>query len=394
MKKWLILALTAFTSMLVYAMPLLSLPVLFTEISADLNLSILQIGVVWGAASFAGFLSSIPMGILGDRFGPRLTIGVACLLVGILGALRAFSFDYISFMATVLLHGLITPAIPPNVHKAAGVWFADQRGLATGMVSAGFAIGLTLGSSLSASVLSPLLGGWEAVLLLYGAIAVVFSVVWLVFYPSAEKATSQKQKPAYIDSLRHVIQSRPLWLIGLGTGCFWACYRGFSGYLPLYLKEIGWNAVVADQTLATFYLVSLLGVMPLSLLSDRLRARRIFIMISTAVMGIGVLTLSFVSGVLIWLSLIMARFCFDAYMSIHQAAVQEVDGISYAYVGTALGFVATLRELGGFISPPLGNALAEYGLNAPFIFWGMMGLIGAVILWQLPVQQTTLRKRA
>lgn len=385
MKKWWILALAASTSMLVYAMPLLSLPVLFTEIAADLDLTILQIGVVWGAASFAAFLVSIPMGILGDRFGPRLTIGIACILVGLFGALRAFSFSYLSFMITVLLHGFIMPAIPPNLHKSVGPWFADRRGLATGIVSSGFAIGLTLGSALSASVLSPLLGGWGAVLILYGAVGVLFGVLWLLFYPAAEEQPqSTSGKPAYIDALRHIVQSRELWLIGLGTGSFWACYRGFSGYLPLYLKEIGWSPLLADQTLATFFLVSLIGVMPLSLFSDRMRSRRIFMVVSIAVMSIGVLSFSIVDGILIWIALIVAGFFFDAYMSIHQAAAQEVDGISYQYVGTALGFIATLREAGGFMSPPIGNALAEYSLSAPFIFWGVMGLLGAAILWQLP----------
>ncbi|MEM7533158.1 MAG: MFS transporter [Chloroflexota bacterium] len=385
MKKWWILALAASTSMLAYAMQLLALPVLFTEIAADLDLTILQIGVVWGAASFAGFLVSIPMGVLGDRFGPRLTIGVACILVGVTGALRALSYDYTSFMITVLLHGLIMPAVPPNLHKAAGAWFPERRGMATGAVSSGFAIGLTLGSALSASVLSPLLGGWGAVLILYGAITVVFGVFWLLFYPAADvRPQSISGKPAYIDALNHVVRSRELWLIGLGTGSFWACYRGFSGYLPLYLKELGWNPVVADQTLATFFLVSLVGVMPLSLLSDRMKSRRIFMVVSLAVMGIGVLAFSIVDGIFIWVALMGAGFFFDAFMSIHQAAAQEVEGIGYGYVGTALGFIATLREAGGFMSPPIGNALAEYGLSTPFIFWGIMGVIGAAILWLLP----------
>ena len=369
--------------MLAYAMPLLSLPVLFTEISADLNLSIQQIGIVWGAASFASFLVSIPMGIVGDRFGPRLTIGIACLLVGVFGALRAFSYDYVSFIITVLLHGFVTPAIPPNIHKTAGAWFPDQRGFATGIVSAGFAIGLTLGSAFSASFLSPLLGGWGNVLILYGALAIVFGLLWLVFHPSAEQQTS-KDRPALIDSLRYVAQSRQLWLIGIGTGSFWACYRGFSGYLPLYLKEIGWDPVIADRSLAAFFLISLIGVMPLSVLSDRMKARRIFLVVSLGMMGLGVLTLSFASGILIWLAILAAGFFFDSYMSIHQAAAQEVDGITYTYVGTALGFMATLREAGGFIGPPIGNALAEYGLSTPFIFWGIMGIIGAIILSRLP----------
>jgi len=119
---------------------------------------------------------------------------------------------------------------------------------------------------------------------------------------------------------------------------------------------------LADQTLATFFLVSLIGVMPLSLFSDRMRSRRIFMVVSIAVMSIGVLSFSIVDGILIWIALIVAGFFFDAYMSIHQAAAQEVDGISYQYVGTALGFIATLREAGGFMSPPIGNALAEYSL--------------------------------
>jgi len=312
-KKWWILALAASTSMLAYAMPLLSLPVLFTEIAADLDLTILQIGVVWGAASFAGFLVSIPMGILGDRFGPRLTIGIACILVGIFGALRAYSFDYASFMITVLIHGFITPAIPPNLHKVVGGWFPEQRGLATGIVSAGFAIGLTLGSSLSASFLSPYLGGWGAVLILYGVLGILFGLLWLLFYPAAEaEPQSTLAKPAYMDALRHVVQSRELWLIGLGTGSFWACYRGFSGYLPLYLKEIGWRPVLADQTLAAFFFVSLIGVIPLSLLSDRMKSRRIFMVVSIAVMGLGVLAFSVVDGILIWIALIVAGFFFDA----------------------------------------------------------------------------------
>ena len=106
--------------------------------------------------------------------------------------------------------------------------------------------------------------------------------------------------------------------------------------------------------------------------------------VSMAVMGIGVLSFSIIDGILIWVALIVAGFFFDAYMSIHQAAAQEVDGIDYGYVGTALGFIATLREAGGFMSPPIGNALAEYSLSTPFIFWGIMGVVGAVISWQLP----------
>ncbi len=389
MKKWIVLTLATLTGMLVLAMPLLALPVLFTEIADDLGLSLLQIGFVWGTASLAGMLTSLPAGTLGDRFGPRRTLSLACLLIGLFGALRALSFDYVSFMGTVLLHGLVTPAIAPNVHKTAGSWFPKRRGLAAGVVSAGFALGLALGSSLSASVLSPLLGGWDMVLLFYGVLAVIMSGMWFFLYPQSAHATHKEpKKRAFIQSLRHVMRSRELWLIGLGSLCFWACVRGFVGYLPLYLKTIGWNPVLADQTLAIFYAVSLIGVLPLSIASDRFGIRRGLMILAVSVLALGVFIFSFAEGLILWLAVIMAGIFFDAYMAIHQATAQEVDGIGFTFAGTALGFISTLREVGGFLSPPIGNALAEFGLGVPFIFWGMMGLLGAAILWLLPTLET------
>lgn len=377
----------ALTSMLVYAMPLLSLPVLFSEISNDLGLSLLQIGFIWGATSLAAILTSIPLGALGDRFGPRRTLSIACLAVGILGALRAYSFDYATFLLTVLLHGLITPAIPPNLHKTAAAWFPGQRGLSSGIISAGFALGLALGSAVSASLLSPWLGGWQNVLILYGSFALIAAPLWYLLDPdpkTAGDAADQPKRIPYVQALRHVGRSRPIWLIGFGTLSFWICYKGFSGYLPLYLREIGWQPQVADQTLTTFFAVSLIGVMPLSLLSDRYNIKKWIIILSVSGISLAVFSFSFATGLLIWGALIVGGFFFDAYMAIHQALALETEGIGAQYAGTALGLIATVREVGGFLGPPIGNALAEFNLAAPFIFWGLAGLAGAFVLARLP----------
>ena len=84
--KWLILALSAFTFTFVVAIPSMSLPVLFDEISADLGLSLVQVGWIWGMGSVLGILMGLIGGPIGDRFGPRRTLAVACLLMGIAGA--------------------------------------------------------------------------------------------------------------------------------------------------------------------------------------------------------------------------------------------------------------------------------------------------------------------
>ena len=53
--KWLVLTISTFTFTFVVAIPQMSLPVLFDEISAELGLSLVQIGWIWGAGSVLAF---------------------------------------------------------------------------------------------------------------------------------------------------------------------------------------------------------------------------------------------------------------------------------------------------------------------------------------------------
>ena len=158
--RWYILVLAALTHTLVVGMPMMSLPVLFGEISADLSLNLVQIGYVWGAASLLGIAMSLTGGVIGDRIGARRMLVFACLLTGVTGATRAFASDYASLTATVLIAGLFPMAAPKNVHKTCGVWFAGKHlGMANGVVSAGMALGFLLGSLIQRNLAFAAAGG-------------------------------------------------------------------------------------------------------------------------------------------------------------------------------------------------------------------------------------------
>ena len=200
--RWYILVLAALTHTLVVGMPMMSLPVLFDEIGTDLSLNLVQIGYVWGAASLLGVAMSLTGGVIGDRIGARRILVFACLLSGITGATRAFASDYASLTATVLIAGLFPMAAPMNVHKTCGVWFAGKHlGMANGVVSAGMALGFLLGSLISATLLSPLLGGWRNVLLFYAVLAVIVGVLW-AFTRSEPTSDGQAAAPTERLSLR------------------------------------------------------------------------------------------------------------------------------------------------------------------------------------------------
>jgi len=82
------------------------MPVLFSELSNELGLSIVQIGTVWGLGSVAGIFSILTAVLLADRFGAKRILTIACLLAGVFGALRGISDNFAGLTITSLLFGL------------------------------------------------------------------------------------------------------------------------------------------------------------------------------------------------------------------------------------------------------------------------------------------------
>lgn len=378
--RWVMLLFATLTPMLVVTLPNMSLPPLFIEISRDLDMSLVEVGWAWGMTSFTAIIFGFLGGTLGDKLGTRTTLFLSCVLTGIFGAIRSLSVDFNTLLLTTLLFGLTQPAIAINVHKLIGEWFPkEQLGMANGLVSSGFATGLMLGPLISTGLLSPMLSGWRNVLIFYGIIAIVMGILWLIVHPKEETdETTQANRASLSESFGHVIRLKNVWLIGLAALGIRACILGFSGYLPTYLREIGWSALDADRTLSLFFGMSLLGVIPLTMLSDKLSIRREFLIIASLVMGLGIGSLGFTQGIWVVVAVMISGVVFDAFMAIYITAVMEVKGVGLLYSGTALGFAGMIRNLGGTFSPPIGNSLVVYGSNIPFIFWGTMGLIAAV----------------
>jgi cyanate permease len=306
------------------------------------------------------------------------------VLIGITGALRAFSTDFVTLSATVFLGGLLGPIIPLSLHKACGVWFSGRHlGLANGFVAGGMAFGFMVGAMVSATVLSPLLGGWRQVMIFYGLVAVLMCIPWALSRaaPDDESAARAGNTMSMRHTLSHVVRLKSVWILGLALLGIGGGVQGALGYLPLYLREIGWPGPSADGALATFHAMSLLMVFPIALLSDRLGSRKRFLMVAALMIVTGIGSLAFVPGPLVWAAVILSGLVRDGFMAIYMTMITELDGVGALYVGTAMGLSGTLSRVGGLMAPPLGNSLATYNLSLPFLFWAGMGLMGFVCLY-------------
>jgi MFS family permease len=370
------------------------MPVLFKEISDDLSLSLVQVGMIWGMVGLAGLFTAFAYGLIGDRYGSRLTLGLACLLQGIAGALRGLSGDFTDLAIYMFLFGLFTVPLSFATHKAAGEWFSGrQLGLANGILAMGMGFGITLGSMISATVLSPLLGGWRNIMFVYGAVAVVIGFLWLQTRrpPSQGEAAQSTGTVSFRQALLRVMRIRSVWLLALVQMCLFGCRSGLTGYLPLYLRESGWTAVSADGALAALSAASMVGVVPLSLLSDRIGLRKVILypVILMTILGVGLL--SVFGGVIVWPLVILVGIVQEGFVAVLITMIMETEGVGAAYAGTALGLNTTFSGLGGFLAPSIGNGLAEINPSFAFLFWSFLAT-AALFVFHF-VEETGWKKR-
>jgi MFS family permease len=373
--KWYVLALTALTVFFVSA-ERLCLPVLFKEIAEDLNLSLVQIGAVWGMDPLAGVFVSLFSGLLVDRFGVKRTVTTIIFFTGVFGLLRGLTVDFMSLASVMFLFGLIVATTPTVLPKVVALWFKDhQLGLANGIFVTSGSLGGMAASLTGAMVFSPLLGGWRYVLFFFSLPPIVMSLLWLMTYGKHREVESAGITESFVSfrkAFSHVIRIKDVWIIGIIQFGAFGAWMGVMGYLPLYLRGIGWNHVVADSAVTLF--IGSVGAcaIPISLLSDRLGSRKSVLLSVLLILVISLCVLPLAKGFGVWILVILTGFMLGGLSPLFLALVVETKGVGSTYAGTAFGVSFSIGMLGSAISPPLGNSVAHFHLGLPFVLWAVL----------------------
>jgi OFA family oxalate/formate antiporter-like MFS transporter len=150
---------------------------LFTQpLTTTLGVSLAEIQVTFSILIVVQTFLSPPQGLLIDRFGPRPLLSVGAVLTGLSWVLAAQATSLTEVYLTYgLLGGVGTGIIYIGVIGHVVQWFPDRRGLATGVVAAGYGFGALLTTfPISRVVMSV---GYETALLRFG---LIFGMIGLI----------------------------------------------------------------------------------------------------------------------------------------------------------------------------------------------------------------------
>jgi MFS family permease len=244
--------------------------VISPDLSADLDLSAAELGLMSGAffATFAAM--QIPLGIGLDRWGPRWVVS-GLLLIGVAGSLLFAAAPSLPVLTLGRgLMGIGMASILMGSLKAFSQWYPPER-FAT---MSGLLMGIgSLGAFFAATPLAWLNGqfGWRAVFVAMALVAFGVALMIAVYGRNPPVEVDIPLSETRPGGVRQVLGDRRFWriipasLFVAGTGfAFQGLWAG-----PYLFDNYGLNQVEVGNTLSFIALGSTIGALSSGWLADR-----------------------------------------------------------------------------------------------------------------------------
>ena len=319
-------------------------------------------GYAFGILIAAFGVGCVLGGFLQDRHGPRCAglWGTALLCGGFFaagllppGSAEAF------FLAFSIPAGLGTAFLYPSIQSCAQKWYADRKGLATGVI--GGAVGLS-GAFLTVFVRTAVRGFWvvQGIRGAFWALGAVTLPVCLVgsLLLQDPPQTGQPQKPQEngkntIDlAPRQMLRTKQYWLCA-GAVCF--STPAVLLFSPIILKlgmERGLEEQAALWSVVLGSVGSAAGRLLMPLLSDRIGRRPTDMLLFAVSAGLSA-GFAFAQGWGVVACYAVLTFCYSALAAVLPALSTDLFGFPHA--GVNYGFLALGQSVGSLAFPFAAN---------------------------------------
>ena len=319
-------------------------------------------GYAFGILIAAFGVGCVLGGFLQDRHGPRCAglWGTALLCGGFFAAgLLPPGSAWAFFLAFSIPAGLGTAFLYPSIQSCAQKWYADRKGLATGVI--GGAVGLS-GAFLTVFVRTAVRGFWvvQGIRGAFWALGAVTLPVCLVGSlllqdpPQAGRSKKQQEngKNAIDLAPRQMLRTRQYWLCA-GAVCF--STPAVLLFSPIILKlgmERGLEEQAALWSVVLGSVGSAAGRLLMPLLSDRIGRRPTDMLLFAVSAGLSA-GFAFAQGWGVVACYAGLTFCYSALAAVLPALSTDLFGFPHA--GVNYGFLALGQSVGSLAFPFAAN---------------------------------------
>ena len=392
-RRWIVPFIAIVFAMMTMQMSSLGFSPLLPAIQKEFHISYSQVGLFTGIYGLAAIALSIPGGMLAKRFGEKMVLSLGLLIValGLLLLSRApsFAFGLASRVVWIIGYRVAFVCVMTAVAMTAPpAWRSTAMGILGAMSSLASVIGAPFGSLIGAAF------GWRNGILAFGAMALLGSLVFWIFYREGGEAAPAVAKGAVAPPSASAYRNPLVWamvLLGLTN------MGGFSStfFVPFAVKTIfNLGPTQAAYIISTGYITAIFANLLCGFLADRVNRWGVMI-------GLMLLLIPSCFAMMTH-DLLVFRAATALVISLGLCATNQIYAIASAVVGgrevgSVMGIVSLGGGVFGYIGPQMLGILRDRtgGFTAGWYFVAIGALIalGVILLLKRAAEGTRVSRK-
>jgi len=358
-----------------------NISVAIIPMATDLDWGMQTQGMVLSSFFVGYLLLQIVGGLLADRFGGKVVLGVGVLLWSLFTILTppAASIGLGLLLATRILMGMGEAVTFPSIYSLYSRWVPiTERSRAVGLANSGIPLG-----TIFALIVTPMIvqaWGWQWAFYLFGLVGVVWFVVWQLMVtrsPELDERVTEAEREiikagANSDPveagppIREFLKSMPVWAIIVAHFCNnWSLYVLLS-WLPTFINKglgvdyasVGWVTMIPH--VASFIFLNVAGSIADRLVRSGMDVGKVRKLMQTIGFG-GLSTALLIVGEVesVWLAITIMTIgnALGAFV-VGGFVVNHMD-IAPKYAGTLMGITNTAGTIPGIIGVFVSGLILE-----------------------------------
>ena len=331
---------------------------------------------------------SFPASYIIDTWGIRIGIGIGAVLMGVFGFMKGFygaNYDMVVIAQIGIAIG--QPFVMNAVTKVGVRWFPlHERATQAGLSVLAQFVGIII-----AMVLTPPLFkmyGMEKMLMIYGIVTLAGAVIFILFNrehpPTPPCPPGHDERIAVFAGLKHILKQKDMIYLIIVFFIALGIFNAITTWIEQIVSPRGFTIAEAGIVGALMMIGGIIGASILPVLSDKLRKRKLFMVIGAIGAIPGIVGMTYAGSY--WL-LLAAGFVFGFFL-LSAAPICYQYGAEICYPApeaTSEGLLLLAGQISGIIfifGMDILTAASASKTPAMLVFTAFM-IVSAFLMWKL-----------